>query len=144
MSSKTSRYAHFGYNRLTVTSFKNKNHVSTSKPLQLLLLDLFGPFRYVNSSGKYYAFVIVDDYSRYAWVLFLVNKDDVFDAFKIFCKKVQNEKGYTIYCIRSDYGGEFENYTFENFYNNFGIVHKFSSPRTPQQNRVVERKNRTI
>ncbi|KAK9180762.1 hypothetical protein WN944_023897 [Citrus x changshan-huyou] len=59
-------------------------------------------------------------------------------------KKVQNEKGYGIICIRSDHGGEFENHLFEKFCNDFGIEHKFSSPRTPQQNGVVERKNRSI
>ncbi|KAH9735120.1 hypothetical protein KPL71_017636 [Citrus sinensis] len=126
------------------TSFKSKNHVSTSKPLQLLHIDLFGPSRYASLSGKYYAFVIVDDYSRYTWVLFLANKDDAIDAFRIFYKKVQNEKGYFITCIRSDHGGEFENHAFENFCNDFGIEHQFSSPRTPQQNGVVERKNRSI
>ncbi|KAH9668295.1 hypothetical protein KPL70_021361 [Citrus sinensis] len=126
------------------TSFKSKNHISTSKPLQLLLIDLFGPSRYASLSGKYYAFVIVDDYSRYTWVLFLANKDDAIDAFRIFFKKVQNEKGYSITCIRSDHGGEFENHAFENFCNDFGIEHQFSSPRTPQQNGVVERKNRSI
>ncbi|KAH9704464.1 Integrase catalytic domain-containing protein [Citrus sinensis] len=107
-------------------------------------VDLFGPSRYASLSGKFYAFVIVDDYSRYTWVLFLANKDDAIDAFRIFCKKVQNEKGYSITCIRSDHGGEFENHAFENFCNDFGIEHQFSSPRTPQQNGVVERKNRSI
>ena len=47
------------------TSLKNKNHVSTSKPLQLLHMNLFGHSRYASLSGKYYAFVIVDDYFRY-------------------------------------------------------------------------------
>lgn len=126
------------------TSFKNKNHISTSKPLQLLHIDLFGPSRYASLSGKLYAFVIVDDYSRYTWVLFLANKDDVIDAFRIFCKKVQNEKGYSITCIRSDHGREFKNHAFENFCNDFSIEHQFSSPRTPQQNGVVERTNRSI
>ncbi|KAH9762390.1 hypothetical protein KPL70_000794 [Citrus sinensis] len=107
-------------------------------------VDLFGPSRYASLSGKFYAFVIVDDYSRYTWVLFLANKDDAIDAFRIFCKKVQNEKGYSITCIRSDHGGEFENHAFENFCNDFGIEHQFSSPRTLQQNGVVERKNRSI
>ena len=93
---------------------------------------------------KYYAFIIVDDFSRYTWVLFLTNKDDALDAFKVLCKKIQNEKGYGIACIRSDHGEEFENYAFETFCNNLGIVHQFSSPRTPQQNGVVERKNRSI
>ncbi|KAH9657810.1 Integrase catalytic domain-containing protein [Citrus sinensis] len=97
-----------------------------------------------NSKGKILGIGNVDDYSRYTWVLFLANKDDAIDAFRIFCKKVQNENGYSITCIRSDHGGEFENHAFENFCNDFGIEHQFSSPRTPQQNGVVERKNRSI
>ncbi|KAH9680506.1 Integrase catalytic domain-containing protein [Citrus sinensis] len=117
---------------------------SKGKIIGIRNVDLFGPSRYANLSGKFYAFVIVDDYSRYTWVLFLANKDDAIDAFRIFYKKVQNEKGYSISCIRSDHGGEFENHAFENFCNDFGIAHQFSSPRTPQQNRVVERKNRSI
>ena len=55
-------------------------------------MNLFGPSRYASLSGKYYAFVIVDDFSGYTCILFLRNKDDAFDAFKIFCKKVKNEK----------------------------------------------------
>jgi len=46
--------------------------------------------------------------------------------------------------VRSDHGGEFENEPFESFCEKHGIIHKFSSPRTPQQNGVVERKNRTL
>ena len=88
--------------------------------------------------------MIVDDFSRYTWVLFLANKDDALDAFKVLHKKLQNEKGHGIVCIRSDHGGEFENHVFEIFCNNLGIEHQFSSPRTPQQNGVVERKNRSI
>ena len=64
--------------------------------------------------------------------------------FKVFSKRVQNEKGFCISFIRSDYGGEFENHVFENFCNENGIPYNFSSPRTPQQNEVVERKNRSL
>ena len=46
--------------------------------------------------------------------------------------------------VRSDHGGEFKNHAFENFCNDFGIEHQFSSPKTPQQNGVVERKNISI
>ena len=66
---------------------KSKKHISTSKPLQLLHIDLFEPSRYASLNVKYYTFVIVDDYSRYTWVVFLANKDDAFDVFKCFCKK---------------------------------------------------------
>ena len=47
------------------TSFNDKNHISTLKPLQLLHLNLFAPFRYASISGKYYAFTIIDDFSKY-------------------------------------------------------------------------------
>ena len=126
------------------TSFKNKNFISTSRPLELLHMDLFGPLRTTSVGGKSYAFVIVDDFSRYTWVLFLAHKNDVFHEFSKLCRKIQNEKGFTISCIRSDHGREFENVEFESFCDEQGIEHTFSAPRTPQQNGVVERKNRTL
>jgi len=61
-----------------------------------------------------------------------------------FCKRIQNEKGICISSIKSDHGGEFENDLFEKFYEENGIHHNFPTPRTPQQNRVVERKNRSL
>ncbi|KAH9716748.1 Integrase catalytic domain-containing protein [Citrus sinensis] len=142
---KTRNYSWFS----SFTKIENGGDVSfgdnsKGKIIRIGNVDLFGPSRYASLSGKFYAFVIVDDYSRYTWVLFLANKDDAIDAFRIFYKKVQNEKGYSISYIRSDHGGEFENHAFENFCNDFGIEHQFSSPRTPQQNGVVERKNRSI
>ena len=137
-------YEEFQFGKQIKISFKRKTHISTLKPLQLLHIYLFGPSRYVSLSGTYYAFVIVDNFSWYTWVLFLANKDDALDAFKVFCKKIQNEKGYSIACIKSGYEGEFENHAFETFYNNLGIVHQFSSPKTPQKNGVVEWKNISI
>ncbi|XP_075103736.1 uncharacterized protein LOC107759434 [Nicotiana tabacum] len=74
----------------------------------------------------------------------LGHKDDALGNFEIFCKKVQREKGYYISTIRSDHGREFESRAFEIFCNDQGISHNFSSPRSPQQNGVVERKNRTL
>ena len=86
----------------------------------------------------------MDNFSRYTWVLFLSQKNEVFYEFSKFCNKVQNEKGFAITCIRSDHGREFENTDFEDYYNEHGIDHNFSAPKTPQQNEVVERKNRTL
>jgi len=70
------------------SSFKSLNVVSTSKPLEFLHLDRFGPSRTVSLGGKRYAFVIVDDFSRFTWILFLANKYDAFERFKSFCKHV--------------------------------------------------------
>ena len=61
-----------------------------------------------------------------------------------YCKKIQNEKGLTLISVRNDHDGEFENHGFEIFCNEHGYDHNFFAPRTPQQNGVVERKNRTL
>ncbi len=128
----------------TKASFKSKKVVSTTRPLELLHMDLFGPSRVKSLGGNLYAYVIVDDYSRFTWTFFIANKSDAFDMFKVFVKKVQNEKGTNVCSIRSDHGGEFDQYKFHDFCDEFGIDHNFSSPRTPQQNGVVERKNRSL
>ena len=55
-------------------------------------MDLFGPSRTISLGGKSYAFVIVDDFSRYTWVLFLAHKNDVFYEFSKLCKKFKMRK----------------------------------------------------
>jgi len=126
------------------SSFKTIEFISTQKPLELLHIDLFGPVQTASLTGKRYGFVIVDDFSRFTWVLFLKHKDESFEAFQDFCKRVQNEKSSNIITVRSDHGGEFENASFKTFFDENGIKHNFSCARTPQQNGVVERKNRTL
>nr|KYP49374.1 Retrovirus-related Pol polyprotein from transposon TNT 1-94 [Cajanus cajan] len=76
--------------------------------------------------------------------MFLANKSEAFNAFKKFSKLVQNEKNTNITSIRSDHGGEFQNVLFQKFCEEHDIDHNFSAPRTPQQNGVVKRKNRSI
>ena len=119
---------------------KNKNFISTSRPLELLHMNLFGLSRTLSLGGKSYAYVIVDDFSKYTWVLFLSQNNKAFYEFSKFYNKLQNEKGFAITCIRSDHGREFENIDFEEYCNEHGIDHNFFAPRTPQQNGVVERK----
>ena len=62
-------------------SFKNKNFISTTRSLELLHMDLFGISRTPSLGGKSYAYVIVDDFSRYTWVLFLSQKSEAFYEF---------------------------------------------------------------
>ena len=101
-------------------SFKPKNLVSTSRPLELLHIDLFGPMDVISMDGKSYGFVVVYDYSRFTWVYFLAHKDEALHIFIKYCKKIQNEKGLTLATIRSDHGGAFENHGFEMFCNENG------------------------
>ena len=80
----------------------------------------------------------------FIWVSFLAHKDETFSSFITLLKRIANEKDTTIVSIRSDQGSEFQNQKFEEFCNENEIRHNFSAPRTPQQNRMVERKNRTM
>lgn len=112
-------------------SFKSKNIVSTTRPLEILHMDLFGPSRTKSIGGHYYGFVIVDDHSRFCWVMFLYSKDETFSAFTQFTRLSQNKKNLKIVVIQSDNGGEFENYLFDNYCDKHGIKHNFSAPRTP-------------
>ncbi|GJY35881.1 retrovirus-related pol polyprotein from transposon TNT 1-94 [Tanacetum coccineum] len=126
-------------------SHKAKNMVSTSKCLELLHMDLFGPSAVQSYGGNFYTLVIVDDYSRYTWTRFLKHKNEAFDHFEILSKKIQIQKGCPIISIRTDHGREFDNEVqFGAFCDANGITHNFSAPRTPQSNGVVERKNRTL
>ena len=88
--------------------------------------------------------IIVDDYSRFTWILFLTSKDETFEKFGAFIKKVEKKVGHSLVCLRSDHGTDFENSRFIDFCNEHGVEHNFSAPRTPQQNGVVERKNRIL
>ena len=94
-------------------------------------MDLFGPTRVASLGGMRYAYILVDDYSRFTWVCFLAHKNDAFKAFKNFAIRVQKEKGFYISSIRSNHETEFENEFFKNFCSENGISHVFSSPRTP-------------
>src|SRR6266498_2261266 len=107
-------------------------------------MDLFGPVAYISIGGNKYEFVIVDDYSRFTWVFFLQDKSEVQETFKKFARRAQNEFEVKIKRIKSDNGSEFKNTSIEEFLDEEGITHEFLAPYTPQQNGVVERKNRTL
>nr|GEY30450.1 hypothetical protein [Tanacetum cinerariifolium] len=98
---------------------KSKTAFASNKPLYLLHMDLCGPMRVESINGKRYVLVVVDDYSQYTWVFFLHYKDEASEVRSL--KK-----------------------TLAKFFNEVGITQQFSAARTPQQNGVVERRNRTL
>jgi transposase InsO family protein len=122
----------------------HKNIMTTDRPLELLHMDLFAPIAYISIGGSKYCLVIVDDYSRFTWVFFLQEKSQTQETLKRFLRRAQNEFGLRIKKIRSDNGTEFKNSQIEGFLEEEGIKHEFSSPYTPQQNGVMESKNRTL
>ncbi|WVZ84907.1 hypothetical protein U9M48_031877 [Paspalum notatum var. saurae] len=120
------------------------SHVMTSYPGELLHMDIIGPAQVASVSGKWYVLVVVDYFSRFLWVFFMEFKDEAFGFVWDLVLRLRNESHKAMRAIHSDNGGEFRNSRFKNFYHDLGLEHQFSSPYTPPQNGVVERKNRTL
>jgi uncharacterized protein involved in tolerance to divalent cations len=102
-----------------------KAFMSTSRPVELLHMDLFGPTTYASAGGNLYCLVIVDDFSIYTWMFFLHDKSEVASIFKNFAKKAQNEFDCKIKKIRSDNEKEFDKPTFMNIVMRLGSSMKF-------------------
>ncbi|KAI3701957.1 hypothetical protein L6452_27476 [Arctium lappa] len=117
---------------------------STSAPLELLHMDLCGSMRTQSLGGKKYILVIVDDYSRYTWVKFLRSKVETPDVLITFLKTTQVNLQKPVKLLRTDNGIEFKNKKVEEYLESVGISHQYSAARMPQQNGVVERRNRTL
>ena len=104
---------------------------ATSRPLELLHLDLMGPTRIESLGGKRYIMVMVDNFTRYTWVILLRSKLDALQHIDALCTRLQNEKSLKIDRIRSDHGKQFENSYRESFCTRSGISQKFLAPITP-------------
>ncbi|GJU87503.1 retrovirus-related pol polyprotein from transposon TNT 1-94 [Tanacetum coccineum] len=126
------------------SSFKSKAVPSSKGRLNLLHMDLCGPMRVASINGKKYILVIVDDYSRYIWTLFLRSKDETPEVHKDFLTMIQCNLQAQVISVCTDRGIEFLNKTLHAYFKEEGIEHQTSTPRTPEQNGVVERRNRTL
>ncbi|GJU43594.1 putative ribonuclease H-like domain-containing protein [Tanacetum coccineum] len=125
-------------------SCKAKTVSSISHSLQLLHMDLFGPTSVRSLNHKTYCLVITDDFSRFSWVFFLRTKDETSAILKDFIRQIENQLNQKVKTIRCDNGTEFKNKDVIEFCGSKGIKREYSNARTPQQNRVAERKNRTL
>ncbi|GJR95730.1 putative ribonuclease H-like domain-containing protein [Tanacetum coccineum] len=126
-------------------TYKAITAVSTiSAPLQLLYMDLFGLTSIGSIDHKYYSLVVTDDFSRFTWVFFLGTKDETYGILKDFITFVENQLTKKVKAIRCDNGTEFKNSKLIELYRSKGIKKDYSNAKTPQQNRVAERKNRTL
>jgi hypothetical protein len=121
-----------------------KNIMTTTRPLEMLHMDLFDPVAYISIGGNKYDLVIVDNYSYFTWVFFLQDKSESQEVLKKFLKRAQNEFDAKVKKIRNDNGTEFKNTQVEDFLDAEGIKHEFLAPYTPQQNGVAKRENYTL
>jgi transposase InsO family protein len=134
---------HCQQGKQTKTRFKSKEH-STTRSMEIVHTDIVGPTTTKGLKGEKYFMLLVDNYTRMIVVCFLKSKSEAFENFKIYKEMVENEMDSRIKCLRSDNGGEFTSKEFMDYCSSHGLKRQFSIPRTPQQNGVVERKNRMV
>ncbi|GJX97147.1 putative ribonuclease H-like domain-containing protein [Tanacetum coccineum] len=125
-------------------SCKTKLGNSISKPLYMLYMDLFGLINVKSLMKKSYCLVVTDDFSRFSWVFFLAIKDETSRILKTFITEIENQLDFKVKVIRSNNGTEFKSSVMNQFCEMKEINREFSIARTPQQNGVAERKNRTL
>nr|GEW35212.1 hypothetical protein [Tanacetum cinerariifolium] len=125
-------------------SFQTKSTPSSKRRLQLLHMDLCGPMRVASINEKKYVLVIVDDYSRYTWTHFLRFKDETPEVLINFLRLAQRGLHAQVRTIQTDKGTKFLNKNLHAYFAAEWITHQMSIARTPKQNGVVERRNRTL
>eukprot|EP00833_Pecoramyces_ruminatium_P015816 jgi/Orpsp1_1/1189848/evm.model.d7180000074941.1 len=94
--------------------------------------------------GNKYFLSILDDYTRYGWVIFFKSKKQVFDIFLTWYNRVKNIFNKNIKYLHSDNGTEFINNKFLEFCNQNGIIFEHTIPNTPEENGRVERFHGTL
>ncbi|WVZ80811.1 hypothetical protein U9M48_028261 [Paspalum notatum var. saurae] len=127
------------HGKMVTASHTLVNQVMTASLGELLHMDTVGTSRVRSIGGEWYVLVIVNDFSHWSW-----SKDEAFEFVHDLVLRLRNESGHAMRALRSDNGSEFKNDRFKTFCHSQGLEHQFSSPYVPQQNGVVERKNRTL
>ena len=112
--------------------------------LGLVHSDVCGKINSKSLGGAEYFLTFKDDKTRYTWVYFLKHKNEVFNCFKEWKAMVERESGHKVKILRSDNGGEYTSGEFESYLKDNGIKHELTVPRSPEQNGVAERLNRTL
>ncbi|KAE8681319.1 hypothetical protein F3Y22_tig00111330pilonHSYRG00089 [Hibiscus syriacus] len=127
----------------TKVRFKTAKH-TTQGILDYVHSDVWGPSTTSSLGGSRYYVTFIDDFSRKVWVYFLKQKSEVFEKFKLWKAEVENQTGRKIKCLRSDNGTEYTDSQFLQFCKEHGIQRHFTVRKTPQQNGVAERMNRSL
>nr|GFC47928.1 retrovirus-related Pol polyprotein from transposon TNT 1-94 [Tanacetum cinerariifolium] len=144
---------YFENDHTCVACLKRKQHKAScktklvnyvSKPLHTLHMDLFRPTFVSSLNHKWYCLVVTDDFSRFTWTFFLRTKDAPSSILRNFITEIENIKVLKVKIIRCDNGGDFKNKEMNEFCTKKDISREFSNARTPQQNKVAERRNRNL
>ena len=116
----------------------------SSTPLEIVHTDVCGKLNVKSLGGAQYFLTFIDDSTHYVWIYVLKRKDEVFTKFCEWKAMVENSTGCKLKTLRSDNGGEYTSAEFTDYLKREGIRHELTIPKTPEQNGVAERMNRTL
>ena len=128
----------------TRVSFPQRLNNREKSHFELVHTDVWGPCRTASTLGFQYFFTFIDDYSRCTWLFLLKNRADLYSIFQKFYAKILTQFNISIYVLRSENAREYFFAPFISFMSQHRILHQSSCAHTPQQNGVVERKNRHL
>ena len=132
------------YGKQSKKPFPKGRSRRASSCLEIIHADLCGPMQTTSFGGSRYFLLFTDDHSRMSWVYFLQSKAETFETFKKFKAFVEKQSGKCIKVLRTDRGGEFLSNDFKVFCEEEGLHRELTTPYSPEQNGVAERKNRTV
>ena len=132
------------FGKLSRFPFHQSKAWKATQKLQLIHTDVGGPMNTPSLNGSKYYIAFIDDYSRMCWIFFMKFKTEVADIFGKFKVWIETQSNCKIKVIRSDTGTEYTSGSFNKFCEDEGIEHQLLAPYSPQQNGVVERKNKTM
>jgi transposase InsO family protein len=112
--------------------------------MELVHGDLCGPVTPATPSGNRFVFNLVDDLSRYMWLVVMRTKDQAMSVFMAFQAWAEVEAGSKLGTLRTDRGSEFMAHTFIKYCTKEGIQQHLTSPYTLEQNGVIERRNHMV
>jgi transposase InsO family protein len=124
--------------------FPSEAKFRATERLDLVHGDLCGPISQPTHGGKRYFLLLVDDKTRFMWVVLLSRKSDTPAAIKRWQAGVEVETRVKLRELRTDRGGEFTSTEFGEYCADHGVRHHLTAPYSPQQNSVVERRNQSM
>ena len=118
--------------------------VRATQPLELVHSDICGPMNVKARHGASYFLTFIDDYTRYGYVYLIAHRYEALECFKRFVAEVENQQEKNLKAFRTDRGREYLSDQFRELCETKGIRRQLTTPYTPQQNGVAERRNRTL
>ena len=130
--------------KICQSPFPRVGRERAKEPLGLVHSDVCGKLNSPSLGSAEYFVTFIDNKTHYLWIYTLKNKHEVFQTFREWKSLVEKSTGHKLKTFRTNNGGEFTSTEFESYLREEGIKHEYTIPKTPQQNGVSERMNRTL